>query len=505
MKRLIAIVMALMLCAAPALAELWFTDDLLEDGSPIYYFEELSITLPAAWNGRVIAMEEGSGTSFYQKGSYEKYQAEGLDGGGFLFMLGASENEDFRELPSYIFLGKSSATNLNYFFVLPSDYPAYMGDEVVRAEYDVMIGQVEAVAADVEFYAASAPRIEAGTTGPNDAAETAGEAEASAAPTLEQTRYHFEHNAVPRYFYLDPDNVLTVLGERGTFGLWAALADENGVAYPYQESDFVDRWYDLGNGATMLQVTMPEPEVSAQCYRIYMVYDPNENLAGYFTVEYDNMLGESAFLCGWDAEHTHMNYGGAAILDPDSADYEAALLDEARQVAALAGFGTAVSEDEPEDTGDGGADTLGLSVIECPELGFTTAADPAYAWDYKDGTGITIYTEEAGRIPYVILWQSEDLIMEPFEYIREQYTPHMQNQYGDDLVDYVEYEAYEIGGKRLPAGLYTYKLQGYLIDMLRIYDSTGERTAAYSAKYIQGQGDATMAALDAAIRCFKAD
>ena len=41
--------------------------------------------------------------------------------------------------------------------------------------------------------------------------------------------------------------------------------------------------------------------------------------------------------------------------------------------------------------------------------------------------------------------------------------------------------------------------------MLRIYDSTGKRTVAYTAKYIQGQGEETLKALDNAVRSFKAE
>ena len=56
MKRLTALLLALLALALPALAEpmalLDYTDDILEDGSPIYYFQELSLKLPADCRGR---------------------------------------------------------------------------------------------------------------------------------------------------------------------------------------------------------------------------------------------------------------------------------------------------------------------------------------------------------------------------------------------------------------------------------------------------------------------
>ena len=104
----------------------------------------------------------------------------------------------------------------------------------------------------------------------------------------------------------------------------------------------------------------------------------------------------------------------------------------------------------------------------------------------------------------MIVFRSEDLLGEPLEYIKEQYTPYMQEKYGDDLVAFVEYEFYDVGGKQLPAGLYTYRLQGHLIDALRLYDSTGDTTVVYTAKYENSSEDVTLQALDAAIRGYQA-
>ena len=75
MKRLTALLLALLALALPALAEpmalLDYTDDILEDGSSIYYFQELSLKLPADWRGKVMAMPGEGGVRFYQVASHE--------------------------------------------------------------------------------------------------------------------------------------------------------------------------------------------------------------------------------------------------------------------------------------------------------------------------------------------------------------------------------------------------------------------------------------------------
>lgn len=166
-------------------------------------------------------------------------------------------------------------------------------------------------------------------------AATDAAAEQTEGVTLERMRYYFEHNVLPRYFYEDPANMLDVLKTNGIYRLWQALADENGVEYPYQEADYNLRWYDLDGGATALLIEMPAPEVSPQCLRVYMIYNQETGASGYYTVEYDNFMGETAFLCGWTPDGTHMNYGGAPILDPAADDYEAQLEAEVQQVGAM--------------------------------------------------------------------------------------------------------------------------------------------------------------------------
>lgn len=504
MKKMVALLLALLMLALPGLAEpmslLDYTDDILEDGSPIYYFQELSLKLPADWRGKVMAMEEEGGVSFYQIASYEKYKAEGIPGGGFLFMLGASVNASFSQLPRFEYLGFSEASVMNYYLALPSDYPAYLEDDI-RAEYDAMADQIDYVVRNAEFYPGTGAEKAA-----NPEPEAGAQDAAAGGVTLAKARYHYEHNALPRYFYDDPANMLRVLEESGTYRLWAALADENGVNYPYEAGDYAERLYTTGDGATLMQIEMPAPGEAPQCYRVYMVYNPATGDAAYYTVEYEGLLGDSAMLCGWSKDREHTVYGGAAVLDRDDANRDSALLAEAQQVARLAGCSPSLTASAdaapvPDDAEPDG----NLALIACPELGFTTMADPAYSWDYRAGTGISIYTQNEGVIPYVIVFRSEDLLGEPFEYIHEQYTPHIRQKYGQALESFEEIEGYEIGGKALPAGRYSYYVGDTLVDMLRLMDSTGSRTVSYTAKFIHGDGEATLAALDAAIRNFRAE
>ena len=159
----------------------------------------------------------------------------------------------------------------------------------------------------------------------------------------------------------------------------------------------------------------------------------------------------------------------------------------------------------PDDVSEPKPDLTGKAVQACPELGFATACDPAFIATYVEGDGLYLNSAGGTGIPYVLVYRSGDVLGEPYEYIREQWTPHMRELYGDDLVGAVEYEYYDIGGKQLPAGMYMYRLQGYIICALRVYESTPQGTVCYTAKYVQGDDAETLAALDDAVRYMQQD
>lgn len=145
MKRTFALILALIFClvlaAVPAMAE----------PELVCYFEDVELHLPASWAGKLLMLPTATGATFYQKASYDRYMQDGLEGGGFLFSLGACVNNSYQELPSYIDLGLSERSAMHYYLQLPTDYPAYMQDDI-RAEYDAMNAQIRGIAQGAVLY-----------------------------------------------------------------------------------------------------------------------------------------------------------------------------------------------------------------------------------------------------------------------------------------------------------------------------------------------------------------
>ena len=149
MKHLIVLLLALSL-TIPATAESFTPYDYqimhtADDHSVVYAFPDITLIIPINWETAATVEQSENGIAFYQTASLEKYREQGLEGGGFLCELCASEDEDFRELPAYRYLGYSESAGLHFYLVVPSDYPAYMEDEAIRAEYDEMHGQIDSI------------------------------------------------------------------------------------------------------------------------------------------------------------------------------------------------------------------------------------------------------------------------------------------------------------------------------------------------------------------------
>ena len=169
-----------------------------------------------------------------------------------------------------------------------------------------------------------------------EAAAAAEAAEKEESPTLHDARYYFEHRMLPDYFYNNRDALVSYLRRNGVFTLWERFCQNNGLDPTYEEDRFGVREFPQEDGTEVMILTLPKPEDMTLCCRIYLCWNPETGTAGYYTVEYDNLLGETWFLCGWTANGTHMNYSiVSAVTDPEDPEYEAALEKELKAVLEL--------------------------------------------------------------------------------------------------------------------------------------------------------------------------
>lgn len=122
-----------------------FTDNELVDGSLIYYFKELAITLPADWKGKFDIEINGNNATFYHKASREKWMTSNGTDGGKLFTLSCSVNDDFAELPDFSYIGFSDESAMNYFMIFPTDVQAYMDDNTIAEEFQQMNSEIDFV------------------------------------------------------------------------------------------------------------------------------------------------------------------------------------------------------------------------------------------------------------------------------------------------------------------------------------------------------------------------
>lgn len=150
MKRFIVLILVLMLTVVASAEQAFSPYDYVTGsaggGRFLYYdFPDISLLIPASWEDRFTVVPDEFGVAFYQTASYDKFLEEGLEGGGFLFRLCASEDEDFRDLLAYEYLGYSENAGLHFYLTLPPEYTAYQGDAGIMADYNEMAEDVEGI------------------------------------------------------------------------------------------------------------------------------------------------------------------------------------------------------------------------------------------------------------------------------------------------------------------------------------------------------------------------
>ena len=152
MRYIIIVLLSLLLCALPVLAEeqtiapydhaILYT---VNGKYVVYEFPDITLYIPISWETSATVLQDEDGLCFYQTQSYERLAEEGVEGGGFLCRLCAGEDEAFRDLPACEYLGFSENAGLHFYLVLPTGDVPLADDEAVRAEYDEMRGQIDEI------------------------------------------------------------------------------------------------------------------------------------------------------------------------------------------------------------------------------------------------------------------------------------------------------------------------------------------------------------------------
>ena len=141
----------------------------------------------------------------------------------------------------------------------------------------------------------------------------------------------------------------------------------------------------------------------------------------------------------------------------------------------------------------------------CAEEGFTVRIPAGTSAVYEANNGLVVYTETEGYIPYVIVHRrtADMKFSDPVNFLNNVYREHLEDKYGDDMLGMNPAKDWEAGGKTLKGARYMYKVQDTTICMVRLIEVRDDGDVEYTAKYIDRQGDATMAALDEIARSYR--
>ena len=156
----------------------------------------------------------------------------------------------------------------------------------------------------------------------------------------------------------------------------------------------------------------------------------------------------------------------------------------------------------------GGAPALaqeGLTEVHCQEQGFSTWIPEGLDARWEDGAGLRISVKKAGYVPYLLITRRENKLNNPVNYLNNVYREYMENKYGDDMVGTIPCKTYEIGGKTLYMAQYFYNANGARLCFMRLVEVREDGDVEYGAKFVDGQGDETLAVLDTAVKHYQPD
>lgn len=131
---------------------------------------------------------------------------------------------------------------------------------------------------------------------------------------LLEARYYCEHERLPEMFFENKNAFIKELLDEDRnllYELITQACEAEKIVCPYTENQYSYRKKSINDTYDMLKLIFPNPEEKLLCSSVYLVFDKEFADKRYFTVERDCIKGRKRiyFLCEWDSDHTHYNYG----------------------------------------------------------------------------------------------------------------------------------------------------------------------------------------------------
>lgn len=130
-------------------------------------------------------------------------------------------------------------------------------------------------------------------------------------PDITSARYYFEHQFLPKLFY-DPKVFLPMAIKNNPDVIhmnWTHLLEHYGITDTYDADAYKVQMFEISDKIACVRILCPQPEVEPQCLWIYMLFRYSLRKRFYFTVEKGGLFESGPFLCGWDRNQKHINYG----------------------------------------------------------------------------------------------------------------------------------------------------------------------------------------------------
>lgn len=132
-----------------------------------------------------------------------------------------------------------------------------------------------------------------------------------------------------------------------------------------------------------------------------------------------------------------------------------------------------------------------LTTIHCDNQGFTTMCLNDQSWEQLDDGGLVIWVDQPGSDPYVsVRWDRHADNSDPEDYFDDEFTPLMEETYGDRLMDPSDYTVYQVEGVPMPGVQYAWEGDdGRVYITFRLLDTRWEGLVAFTATYYYEERD----------------